>query len=85
MPQWEPDEAAGAFYEEAAAGAAALGVCVDVYAASEGGCGLAQLHALATRSGGALYLYPRIDAAALPQASHAPFICVPDEQCTVLL
>ncbi len=65
--QWEPDEAAHEFYEEAAAGAAALGVSVDVYAASAGSCGLAQLGALASASGGALYLYPRIEAAALPQ------------------
>lgn len=59
--------AARAFYEEAATAAAALGVSVDIYAVSSASCGLDSLEPLASRSGGVMYLYPHVDAAALPQ------------------
>ena len=65
--QAEPNPAAKQFYEEAAAAAAALGVCIDVYAASEEGMGLAFVEPLCSLTGGALLLYPSVDSAALPQ------------------
>lgn len=69
MPCWqaEPNPAAKHFYEEAAAAAAALGVCVDVYAASEEGLGLAYIQPLSRVSGGVMLLYPSLADAALPQ------------------
>ncbi|KAL3139738.1 hypothetical protein ABBQ38_004043 [Trebouxia sp. C0009 RCD-2024] len=65
--QAEPNPAAKHFYEEAAAAAAALGVCVDVYAASEEGLGLAYIQPLSSVSGGAMLLYFSLTEAALPQ------------------
>jgi hypothetical protein len=62
-----PSKAARSFYEEAAAAAAALGVAVDLFAASSDGCGLDLLEPLAGRSGGIMYLYQHLEAAALPQ------------------
>jgi len=42
-------------------------VCIDVYAASEEGLGLAYMQPLTTITGGAVFLYPSLDEAALPQ------------------
>ncbi len=70
VAQWVRSGSARAFYEEAATAAAALGVSVDVYAVSAGGCGLDALEPLASRSGGVMYLYPHVGAAALPQVQH---------------
>ncbi|KAK9831909.1 hypothetical protein WJX81_008153 [Elliptochloris bilobata] len=65
--QWEVDLGARAFYEGAAAAAAALGVRVDVFAACAGPCGLEAVEPLASGSGGALLHYPHLEQAALPQ------------------
>lgn len=62
-PRW----AATAFYGEAGAAAAALGVVVDIYAVSPTFVGLEALAPLALGSGGAVALYPSPDDAALPQ------------------
>lgn len=67
--QVEAEPAARAFYEEAAAAAAALGICVDLYAASEEGVGLTFLEPLGSITGGATYLYPALDEATLPQVA----------------
>ncbi len=49
--------------------AAALGACLDLYAVGSSAClGLRELEPLANGTGGALFLYPSLDAAALPQA-----------------
>ena len=76
--QWEPNEAARPFYEEAGAAAASLGVAVDVYALGEDSFGLDMLEPLPGCSGGALQLYPRIEDAALPEVGlceHLPQAC----------
>ncbi|DBB07884.1 TPA: hypothetical protein ACH3X3_009279 [Trebouxia sp. C0006] len=73
--QAEPDPAAKQFYEEAASAAAALGVCIDVYAASEEGLGLAYLDPLPSITGGAVFLYPSLDEAALPQDIYKRLSC----------
>lgn len=70
--QWVRSKSARAFYEEAATAAAALGVSVDVYAVSAGGCCLDAMEPLASRSGGVMYLYPHVEAAALPQVHLMP-------------
>ena len=65
--QWEPNEAARPFYEEAGGAAASLGIAVDVYALGEASFGLDMLQPLPNRSGGTLLLYPLIEDAALPE------------------
>lgn len=60
---WEASD----FYEEAGVAAAALGVCVDVYAVCPAFVGLDLLHPLAARSGGMVRLYPSTEDAPLPQ------------------
>lgn len=78
--QAEPNPAAQQFYEEAATAAAALGVCIDVFAASNDGVGLAYLEPLSSISGGAMFLYPSLEDAALPQVharSHAIIALLP--------
>ena len=72
--QLVPDEGARRFYDEAAAGAAALGVCTDVYIVSPEGCGLHLLEPLTAATGGAVYLYPSLEKAALPQVLPGPLI-----------
>ena len=67
--QYELDESAKRFYEEAAVAAASLGVSVDVYVASSESCGLDLIEPLAGSSGGALLFYPTLEQAALPQVS----------------
>jgi len=47
-------------------------VCIDVYAASEEGLGLAYLDPLPSITGGAVFLYPSLDEAALPQVLLVP-------------
>ena len=42
-------------------------MCIDLYAASEEGMGLAFLQPLCTTTGGSLCLYPSLEEAALPQ------------------
>lgn len=42
-------------------------MCVDVYAASEEGLGLAYIQPLSSVSGGVMLLYPSLADAALPQ------------------
>jgi Sec23/Sec24 trunk domain len=59
------------FYEEAATAAAALGVCIDIYAITPRALGLHCIDPLALNSGGAVYLYPSSEEAALPQASQS--------------
>ena len=61
------DAEARDFYEEAAAAAASLAVCIDVFAVSAEGCGLAAIEPLAAATGGAMFLYPCVEDAALPQ------------------
>ena len=80
--QVEAEPAARAFYEEAAAAAAALGVCIDLYAASEEGMGLAFLEPLGSITGGATYLYPALDEATLPQARNS-IVHLADCSCQV--
>lgn len=67
------DPGVKSFYEEAATAAAALGVCVDVYAVAPGPVGLFCIEALATGSGGATYLYNSYEEAALPQVLPHPY------------
>jgi hypothetical protein len=55
------------FYEEAAAAAASLAVCIDLYVASPSAVGLRCLEPLAVSSGGVAYLYPSLEESALPQ------------------
>lgn len=55
------------FYEEAAAAAASLAVCIDLYVASPAAVGLRCLEPLAVSSGGVVYLYPSLEESALPQ------------------
>ena len=55
------------FYEEAAAAAASLAVCIDLYVASPAAVGLRCLQPLAVSSGGVAYLYPSLEESALPQ------------------
>jgi hypothetical protein len=64
---------ATAFYEQAGTVAAALGVCVHLYAASPHFLGLEVIHPLVASSGGTLSLYPSLDDAALPQVGS---VCV---------
>lgn len=59
--------AARQFYEQAAVAAASLGVCVDIFVAGVRHAGLAQLEPLANSTGGALFLYPSLEEAAMPQ------------------
>ncbi|KAK9823450.1 hypothetical protein WJX72_002854 [[Myrmecia] bisecta] len=73
--QEELDPEAQSFYEEAAAAASLLGVCVDVYAASAEAVGLQFIAPLASSSGGAVYLYPALDQAALPQDMYRRLSC----------
>lgn len=61
------DPEAREFYEEAAAAAASLAVCIDVFAVAEEGCGLAAIEPLAAATGGGMFLYPSPEDAALPQ------------------
>ena len=61
------DEESREFYEEAAAAAASLAICIDLYIVSPAAVGLRCLEPLAISSGGAVYLYPSLDEAALPQ------------------
>lgn len=68
MHQVEADPAARHFYEGAATAAAALGVSIDLYAASEEGVGLTYLEPLSSTTGGVTYLYPALAEANLPQA-----------------
>eukprot|EP00899_Mesostigma_viride_P006955 jgi/Mesvir1/16260/Mv08506-RA.2 len=55
------------FYEELAAQAVEAGVCVDLFVVSSDFVDLASLKALASRSGGALYLYAGPEDSTLPQ------------------
>ncbi|DBA67299.1 TPA: hypothetical protein ACH3X2_001602 [Trebouxia sp. C0005] len=73
--QAEPDPSARQFYEEAASAAAALGVCIDVYAASDEGLGLTFMQPLTSITGGAVFLYPSLDEAALPQDIYKRLSC----------
>lgn len=61
------DDKAVKLYGQLAAAAAALGVCVDVYAVGPGLMALEYLRPLASRTGGVLSLYPGTEDAALPQ------------------
>lgn len=65
--QLEVDPGALEFYEEAAAAAASLAVCIDLFVVSGEGCGLTALEPLVAATGGTLFLYPAADQAALPQ------------------
>ena len=78
----EADPGARAFYEGAAAAAAALGVRVDVFAACAGPCGLDAVEPLAAGSGGALLHYPHLEQAALPQV---PPMQAPRNPCLLIL
>ena len=78
----EADPGARAFYEGAAAAAAALGVRVDVFAACAGPCGLDAVEPLAAGSGGALLHYPHLEQAALPQV---PPMQAPRNPCLFVL
>jgi len=49
-------------------------VCIDVYAASEEGLGLAYMEPLSSATGGAVFLYIWLDQAALPQVTASPWI-----------
>ncbi len=66
------DPEAREFYEEAAAAAAALAVCIDVFVVSAVGCGLSAIEPLAAATGGAMFLYPNLEQAALPQVAPHP-------------
>ena len=66
------DPEAREFYEEAAAAAAALAVCIDVFVVSAVGCGLSAIEPLAAATGGAMFLYPTLEQAALPQVAPPP-------------
>lgn len=66
------DPEAREFYEEAAAAAAALAVCIDVFVVSAVGCGLSAIEPLAAATGGAMFLYPNLEQAALPQVGPPP-------------
>lgn len=61
------DDRAVKLYTQLAAAAAALGVCVDVYAVGPALMALEFLRPLASRTGGVLALYPATEDAALPQ------------------
>jgi len=61
------DDDSREFYEEAAAAAASLAICIDLYVVSPTAVGLRCLEPLAVSSGGAVYLYPSLEEAALPQ------------------
>lgn len=61
------DPRGSAFYEEAAAAAAALSVAMDLYAISREVMGLEVLEPLASNSGGQLCWYPDVEDSALPQ------------------
>ena len=61
------DPQAKAFYEQAAVAAASLSVNIDLYAAANGFIGLQTLEALPNGTGGAMYLYPSVEEATLPQ------------------
>eukprot|EP00879_Flechtneria_rotunda_P001812 GHRR01001976.1.p1 GENE.GHRR01001976.1~~GHRR01001976.1.p1 ORF type:complete len:996 (+),score=422.55 GHRR01001976.1:2722-5709(+) len=61
------DPKSKSFYEQAALAAASMGVVVDVYAAARGYVGLQTLEPLVNSTGGALYLYPSMVEATLPQ------------------
>ena len=63
------------FYEEAAAAAASLAVCIDLYVASPAAAGLRCLEPLAVSSGGVAYLYPSLVESALPQVLLARWLC----------
>lgn len=65
--QWVLNPAASAFYEEAGSAAAALGVTVDIFAASPRTCGLHAVQPLASGSAGCLRLYPSLLQAPMPQ------------------
>ena len=58
---------ATAFYEDAAAAAGALNVCVDVWAASAEGCGLAAMLPLTRGCGGCVNSFPCSQLSGLPQ------------------
>ena len=62
------------FYEEAAAAAASLAVCIDLYVASPAAVGLRCLEPLAVSSGGVVYLYPSLEESALPQVLHSSIL-----------
>lgn len=66
------DPEAREFYEEAAAAAAAMAVCIDLYVVSEAGCGLSAIEPLTVSTGGLLFLYPTPQQAALPQVLVPP-------------
>ena len=67
--QDERDPGATKFYEQAAAAAASLGVCMDIFAACPHRLDLQQLAPVATNSGGSIYLYPVLEDAAMPQVT----------------
>lgn len=67
--QFQRIDGARGFYEEAAAAAATLRVCVDIFAVSAGYCGLDVVEPLAGSSGGCMFLYPSPEKAGLPQVS----------------
>ena len=67
--QDERDPSATKFYEQAAAAAASLGVCMDIFAACPHSLDLQQLAPVATNSGGSIYLYPVLEDAAMPQVT----------------
>ena len=68
------DQDAREFYEEAAAAAASLAICIDLYVVSPTAVGLRCLEPLAVSSGGAVYLYPSLEEAALPQVPSPPIM-----------
>jgi hypothetical protein len=59
------------FWEQAAVAAASLGVCIDLHAVGATALGLPVLGQLPNASGGAMFLYPSPDEAAMPQVSGA--------------
>lgn len=65
--QWVLNPAASTFYEEAGSAAAALGMTVDIFAASQRTCGLHAIQPLASGSAGCLRLYPSLQQAPMPQ------------------
>ena len=79
--QWVLNSAASTFYEEAGSAAAALGMTVDIFAASQRTCGLHAFQPLASGSAGCLRLYPSLQQAPMPQVHPSARPLLKPPQC----
>mmetsp|Transcript_35145 Transcript_35145/g.91272 ORF Transcript_35145/g.91272 Transcript_35145/m.91272 type:complete len:638 (-) Transcript_35145:739-2652(-) len=79
------DPRGGAFYEEAASAAAALGVAVDLYIVATEVVGLDCLEPLASSSGGHVCWYLSVDDAALPQDVYRRLAGIQARNCRLRL